>query len=89
MEKNKNEPRKHTKKNYFLPREYGEAHGDNWGNHRASFEVFQELGYCFLEKAYQRAMRMELGPGGLNTEIESDIQFQYKTKLLVITRQTF
>lgn len=34
-------------------------------------------------------MRMELGPGGLNTEIESDIQFQYKTKLLVITRQTF
>lgn len=50
MEKNKNEPRKHTKKNYFLPREYGEAHGDNWGNHRASFEVFQELGYCFLEK---------------------------------------
>ena len=34
-------------------------------------------------------MRMELGPGRINTEIEIDIQFQYKTKLLVITRQTF
>ena len=77
------------KRNYFLPREYAKAHGDNWGNHRASFEVFQELGYGFLEKVYQRTMRMELGPGGFHTEIESDIQFQYKTKLLVITRQTF
>ncbi|MEY4612455.1 MAG: nuclease superfamily [Planctomycetota bacterium] len=55
----------------------------------ASSENFQELGYGFLEKVYQRAMRMELGPGGFHTEIESDIQFQYKTKLLVITGQTF
>ena len=55
----------------------------------ASSENFQELGYCFLEKVYQRAMRMELGPGGFHTEIESDIQFQYKTKFLVITEQTF
>lgn len=55
----------------------------------ASSENFQELGYGILEKVYQKTLGMELGPGGLNTEIESDIQFQYKTKLLVITRQTF
>ncbi len=55
----------------------------------ASSENFQELGYGILEKVYQKTLGMELGPGGLNTEIESDIQFQYKTKLLVITGQTF
>lgn len=55
----------------------------------ASSENFQELGYGILEKVYQKTLGMELGPGGLNTEIESDIQFQYKTKLLVITVQTF
>ena len=55
----------------------------------ASSENFQELGYGILEKVYQKTLGMELGPGGLNTEIESDIQFQYKTKFLVITEQTF
>lgn len=77
------------KRNYFFPRKYAEAHGDNWGNHRASFEVFQELGYCFLEKVYQRAILVVLGLSGLNVENESGIKVQYKTKLLVITRQTF
>jgi len=44
----------------------------------ASFEVFRELGYGFLEKVYQRAMRVELGLRGLNGEIEADIQVKYK-----------
>jgi len=52
-------------------------------------KFFRNWVIVFWKKIYQRAMRMDLGPGGLNTEIESDIQFQYKTKLLVITRQTF
>ena len=77
------------KRNYFLPREYAEAHGDNWGNHRASFEVFQELGYGFLERVYQRAMLVVLGLSGLNAENESGIKVQYKNRLLVITGRTF
>lgn len=52
-------------------------------------KFFRNWVIVFWKKIYQRTMRMELGPGRINTEIESDIQFQYKTKLLVITRQTF
>ena len=39
----------------------------------ASFEVFRELGYGFLEKVYQRAMKVELESRGLHAEIETDI----------------
>ena len=52
-------------------------------------KFFRNWVIVFWKKIYQRTMRMELGPGGLNTEIEIDIQFQYNTKLLVITVQTF
>lgn len=48
----------------------------------ASFEVFQELGYGFLEQVYQRAMQVELELRGLNTEIEKDIQVQYKKQIV-------
>ena len=44
----------------------------------ASFEVFRELGYGFLEKVYQRAMKVELELRGLKAEIETDIHVQYK-----------
>lgn len=48
----------------------------------ASFEVFQELGYGFLEQVYQRAMQVELELWGLSFEIEKDIQVQYKKQIV-------
>ena len=44
----------------------------------ASFEVFRELGYGFLERVYQRAMKVELELRGLKAQIETDIQVRYK-----------
>ena len=48
----------------------------------ASFEVFRELGYGFLERVYQRAMQVELELRGLKAEIEKDIQVHYKGQLV-------
>ncbi|WP_164100414.1 GxxExxY protein [Candidatus Laterigemmans baculatus] len=48
----------------------------------ASFEVFRELGFGFLEKVYQRAMQIELELRGLNAEIETCIPVQYKGRLV-------
>ncbi|NBS91219.1 GxxExxY protein [bacterium] len=48
----------------------------------ASFEVFRELGYGFLERVYQQAMKVELELRGLNAEIEADIQVQYKNHVV-------
>lgn len=44
----------------------------------ASFEVFRELGYGFLERVYQRAMKVELEFRGLKAQIETDILVRYK-----------
>jgi GxxExxY protein len=44
----------------------------------AAFEVHRELGYGFLEKVYQRAMKIELELRGLVAEIESEIKVRYK-----------
>ena len=48
----------------------------------ASFEVFRELGYGFLERVYQQAMKVELELRGLKVEIEADIQVQYKNHVV-------
>jgi GxxExxY protein len=48
----------------------------------ASFEVFRELGYGFLEKVYQRAMKVELELRGLTAEIETDIQVRYNGQVV-------
>ena len=48
----------------------------------ASFEVFRELGYGFLEKVYQRAMKVELELRGLSAAIEFDIDVRYKGQLV-------
>jgi len=48
----------------------------------ASFEVFRELGYGFLERVYQQAMKVELELRGLKAEIEADIQVQYKNHVV-------
>jgi GxxExxY protein len=44
----------------------------------AAFEVYQVLGYGFLEQVYQRAMQVELRARGLNAEIEAEIRVVYK-----------
>ncbi|MCE9561675.1 MAG: GxxExxY protein [Planctomycetes bacterium] len=44
----------------------------------AAFEVHNHLGYGFLEKVYQRAMKVELEARGLLAEIETDIRVNYK-----------
>jgi GxxExxY protein len=48
----------------------------------ASFEVFRELGYGFLEKVYQRAMKVELERRGMKAELETDIQVRYKGQVV-------
>jgi GxxExxY protein len=44
----------------------------------AAFEVHRQLGYGFLERVYQRALQVELLRVGVSTEIEKQIQVQYK-----------
>ena len=44
----------------------------------AAFEVYRHLGYGFLEKVYQRAMKVELEARGLAAEIEAKIKVYYK-----------
>jgi GxxExxY protein len=44
----------------------------------AAFEVHSILGYGFLEKVYQRAMKVELELRGLKVDIESPINVIYK-----------
>ena len=44
----------------------------------ASFDVFRELGYGFLERVYQKAMKVELEIRGLKAETEAEIQDWYK-----------
>jgi GxxExxY protein len=44
----------------------------------AAFEVYNVLGYGFLEKVYQRAMQVELKSRGFHAEIEAEIRVIYK-----------
>jgi len=44
----------------------------------ASFDVFRELGYEFLKRVYQKAMKVELEIRGLKAETEAEIQVWYK-----------
>jgi GxxExxY protein len=44
----------------------------------SAFEVYNVLGYGFLEKVYQRAMQVELRLRGYKAEIEADIRVVYK-----------
>lgn len=44
----------------------------------AAFEVYNVLGYGFLEKVYQKAMQVELLRRGFQTELEARIQVTYK-----------
>ena len=44
----------------------------------SSFEVYNELGYGFLEKVYQRALQVELIQRGHRAEIEHAISVKFK-----------
>ena len=44
----------------------------------AAFEVYNILGYGFLEKVYQRAMQVELIKRGHKAECEHNIKVKYK-----------
>ena len=48
----------------------------------AAFEVFRVLGHGFLERVYQRAMKVELELRGVTAELESDIQVRYKGQIV-------
>ena len=44
----------------------------------ASFEVYNQLGYGFLEKVYKNAMQVELVQRGSNCQTEHQIKVSYK-----------
>jgi GxxExxY protein len=44
----------------------------------AAFEVYNHLGYGYLEKVYQRALQVELLQRGLKAQLEHPIQVLYK-----------
>jgi GxxExxY protein len=48
----------------------------------AAIEVWKALGYGFLEKVYQRAMKVELELRGLKVDTESKIKVYYKGYLV-------
>ncbi len=45
----------------------------------AAFEVYNQLGYGFLEKVYQRALQVELIKNGHSAEVEYPIKVTYKS----------
>jgi len=48
----------------------------------AAFEVYNELGYGFLEKVYKNAMKVELDIRGVPSELEAAIKVFFKKKLV-------
>jgi len=48
----------------------------------AAFEVYNHLGYGFLEKVYQRAMKVELDLRGVPSELEGKTTVTFKDHLV-------
>ena len=46
------------------------------------YEVYNELGYGFLEKVYQNAMYLELKSQGFKVEAQKQIRVYYKNELV-------
>jgi GxxExxY protein len=44
----------------------------------AAFEVYNVLGYGFLESVYKRAMQVELRRRAVRAELEAEIRVRYK-----------
>jgi len=49
---------------------------------KAYYEVYNELGYGFLEKVYQNAMYFELKSQGFKVEAQKLIKVYYKSQLV-------
>ncbi|MFV7233943.1 GxxExxY protein [Flavobacterium sp. ZB4R12] len=49
---------------------------------KAYYEVYNELGYGFLEKVYQNAMYFELKSQGFKVEAQKQIKVYYKSQLV-------
>jgi len=69
-----------------MPLEHGEVTEQIIG---AAFEVYRVLGFGFLEKVYQRAMKVELESRGLKADIEGKIEVRYKGVIVGIYQATF
>jgi len=48
----------------------------------AAFEVYNELGYGFLERVYHRALQVELGRRGFGVELEKRLTVHYKNMIV-------
>jgi GxxExxY protein len=48
----------------------------------AAFEVYNELGYGFLHRVYQRALQLELLRRGFKAELEQRITVRYKEAIV-------
>lgn len=48
----------------------------------AAFEVYNHLGYGFLEKVYKNAMKVELNLRGVACDLESPINVYFKSTLV-------
>jgi GxxExxY protein len=49
---------------------------------KAYYEVYNELGYGFLEKVYQNAMYFELKAQGFKVEAQKQIKVYYKSQMV-------
>jgi len=49
---------------------------------KAAYEVYNNLGYGFLEKVYENALFMELKTEGLTVEKQYPIKVYYKSKII-------
>lgn len=47
---------------------------------QAFYKVYNNLGYGFLEKVYENAMRIELGKSGLHVEQQKNIKVYYDSE---------
>jgi len=48
----------------------------------AAFEVYNHLGYGFLEKVYKNSMKVELDLRGVASELEAKIDVRFKHRLV-------
>jgi len=44
----------------------------------SAFEIYNELGYCFLHRVYQRALQVELARRGFSGDLEKRTTVRYK-----------
>src|ERR1700679_2681230 len=53
---------------------------------RGFFEVYNELGFGFLESVYREAMRIALGEAGFRVEAEVPVPVSFRGRLVGVSR---